>query len=326
MYRWGVNASPASSLAGGTLSNQGSGTLFTINDSVMKVYDATASGDETKGYDSRSNPVWQMLPEDGQAILTIKTDLTQHPNKDEPLKLQPESLQPGTGSLAVSANGAGPGEKEVSLPDFPTKVKIDVRPKRNPTVAVYPVYLVKIDPFHLSGVRVGKITLPTKAGLEAELNAIYLDQGNVSFNVVIAPEVLEFTPLNDKNGNGKCAIDDPLEKVKLDDKAKNNGFDYSLFLFSKGVWETTQGPGQGGQADAIPGKWAVSDNPDVNLLAHELGHCMGLKHAFSEFNNETGNCKIPDASDSRVMGYGKPGGRRLIKPERDIMFEKLPSH
>lgn len=296
----GVYASPASSLAGGTLSNQGNGSLFTINDSVMKVYDATASGDETKGYDSRSNPVWQMLPEDGQAVLTINTDLTQNPNKDEPLQLQPESLPAGTGSLTVSANGAGPGEKQVSLPDFPTKVKIDVRPKRNPTVVVYPVYRLKVDAQHPNGVRIdkGAIPLPKKADLEAELNAIYRDQSNVFFTVVIAPQELEFTPLNDKDGNGKCAMNDDNENVKLVDKAQNNGFDYSLFLFSKGGWETTvvvgagtplervvHTPGQGGRAYKVDSKWAVSDNPDANLLAHELGHCMGLDHAFSKSNS-----------------------------------------
>ena len=330
---------PSSSLPGGTMTYPGGGTLLTINDSVMKVYDATASGDETKGFDSRSNPLWQMLTQDSQRTLTFKTDMAVNPVKDDPLTIAPESLPVGTSSLTVSANGSGPGEKEVSLPGLRAKVKIDVRPKRNPTVAVYPVYRVKIDAQHPDGVRIGAITLPKKEGLEAELNAIYRDQANVFFTVVIAPEVLEFTPLNDKDGNGRCAINDTKENVKLSDKANNNGFDYTLFLFAKGVWEQTfvlragtpqedvrHLPGQGGQALLIPGKWAVSDSPDVTLLAHELGHCMGLNHAFANGNTVTGNSNIPDASDTRVMGYGSPLGRRLIKPERDIIFQNLPPY
>lgn len=326
----------------------GAGWIWNLNDSLLKLHYAicNSSGDTTgyydsKGFDGRSNPYWQMLPSGGSRTLSFHSTVATPLSKDDPLTLQPDNIPVGSSTVAVSANGANPGEKAVEAPDLGGKVKLDVRPRRNPTVAVYPVYRTKIDAQHPTGVRIdeGAVRLPTKAALEAELHAIYGERANVWFTVTVAPQELEFTPADDKDGNGKCAITDNDEKEKLRATAEGNGYDYSIFMFSTGGWETTivlnagtpqertvHIPGQGGKADSIPGPFAVSDSPNVTLLAHELGHCMGLNHTFRQNTEVYGNCVIPDASDSRVMGYGRPGGKRLIKPERDVIFQNIPNH
>ncbi len=36
-----------------------------------------------------------------------------------------------------------------------------------------------------------------------------------------------------------------------------------------------------------------------------------------------GEFAIPDDSDTRITGYGEPLGTHLIKPERDIMHQRI---
>lgn len=312
---------PCKSLPGGTTTYPNGGTLHTISDSIMRIYGAFIHSDEAKGFDARSNPTWQMLPTDGSSTLRINSEVAATLDRNG-LTIIPDQVPVGNDTLVTVSPVGLTGEKTIQVPNLRAKVKIDLRARHNLTVAVYPVYRVKVDVQHPNGVRIdGKnVTLPTKAALEAELHAIYGERANVWFTATIAPQELEFLPPYDFDGDGTCSIsNDEANHFKI--IADNNGYDYSIFVFASGGWSDSTGVAHGGQAFQIPSKFAFVDSANPNLISHELGHCMKLKHAFQA---ETGysSSDIPDASNTRIMGYGY-NGRRLIKPERDVIFENI---
>ncbi len=304
------------SLPGGTTTYPNGSTLHTINDSIMRIYGAFIHSDEAKGFDARSNPTWQMLPTDGSCTLRINTEVAATLDRDG-LTVIPDQVPVGNDTLVTVSPVGLTGEKTIEVPGLRAKVKLDLRARHNLTVAVYPVYRVKVDVRHPNGVRIDKITLPTKADLEAELHAIYGERANVWFTATIAPQELEFLPTDDVDGDGRCSIMSN-EANKFGNIAKSNGFNYSIFIFATGGWGDIFGVGHGGQAKDIPSQFAFADSANANLLSHELGHCVGLKHAFQAGTGYSSS-DIPDDSNTRVMGYGY-SGRRLIKLERDEIF------
>ena len=307
------------SLPGGTTTYPNGSTLHTINDSIMRIYGAFIHSDEAKGFDARSNPTWQMLPTDGSSTLRINTEVAATLDRDG-LTVIPDQVPVGNDTLVTVSPVGLTGEKTIEVPGLRAKVKLDLRARHNLTVAVYPLYRVKVDVQHPNGVRIDKITLPKKADLEAELHAIYGERANVWFTATIAPQELEFLPTDDFDGDGRCSIISS-EANKFSAIADGNGYDYSLFIFATGGWGDASGVGHGGQAVSIKGKFAFADSANANLLSHELGHCMGLSHAFQEGTGYSSS-DIPDDSNTRIMGYGYTG-RRLIKLERDEIFKKL---
>lgn len=306
--------------------------ILNVSNQPVYVYDLLFAGNASLGFDNRSNPPWQLLPVEQERhvnFLLSPSGAVSNADLIPDAALTAERVENVTNAVALRNRPGTPfGEGQVQVQGIRGTLKADIRPPRNPTVAVYPVYRRKRDALHPDGVRIPTtpIALPTKAALEAELNRVYGNNANVWFNVTIAPEVLEFDDGEDLDGDGRCALNS-AEQSQFENKAATDSYTYSIFLFDFGGWSryfplggfTVQGIG--GLAFQIPGDFVFTDSPGVNLLAHELGHCMGLEHTF-QAEIPYGAANIPDHSETRVMGYGEGGGR-VIKPERDIIHARL---
>jgi hypothetical protein len=206
---------------------------------------------------------------------------------------------------------------------------VDVRTQPTVSVAVYPVYHRRRwpnDPPE-GTLLPPNIELPTEEALRTELRRIYRDGANVEFTVAIAPEVLEWETDEDLDGDGRCSMNTD-EDADFRFKARDNAYRVSIFVFDVGRWSIGYGLGSldpvemeiGANTNRIGGIYVFTDqrSGDVESLAHEVGHCLGLFHPFeTNPDTPTNGYNVPDFSSTRIMGYNRTGQDRLIKSERD---------
>lgn len=296
------------------------GRRWTLADTVGRVdWAVFFNGDETRGFDARSAPRWQMVPAGGARDLWLQTDAACALGASTAaLQFTPGQVPAGYSSARVSADADTDGDKTVEAVGQRASVGVDVRPAKQLAVVVHRVFRLRAD-----GTRMDVPPQVTKAALEAQLNAVYAWPANVFFTVTLGEDV-EFTAADDLIADNRIDFANELAPFR----ARVPEGQFAVFLVAKGAWGQKEGtppkwrPSRGGRAFKAARLSFVDDGlahlPGYtipSIIAHELGHCLGLFHAFSEDNAATGNGTIPDASASRVMGYGD--GRRLLKAGGD---------
>lgn len=339
--------------------------------------DLTFTGDALLGFDGRSNPKWQMLPVGLNRQIDVQAaPITTNPNglgmsrpiiyvgknpagQNEPSSVECSPLVTGSQITVSHLTGIdSPILKQHKLgpnpPDDPYfafvnwdtnqeyvtvrgALGVDIRPRYDLTVGVYPVYRrvrTILDPDG-PGTRVPTYSIeqdiPSAASIAAELNQSFGNRANVWFTATIE-DAIEFDDWDDNSGDDHVA-ENTWQAIPFAAIANGDGHRVSVFVFAVGRW----GQDYNGRfiplvglasANAIPGNYVFVDSFTLEgdggpgLIAHEVGHCLGLQHAFAE-SNPIGTRFIPDIANERVIGYGHPNGRQLIKPERDIVHDNI---
>ncbi|MDQ3621075.1 MAG: hypothetical protein M3463_01085 [Verrucomicrobiota bacterium] len=324
--------------AGPTLVENDQTAVLTLN-ATLQVFDLSFEGNDFMGFDGRSHPQWQMVPL-GRLVAERERQVTArvwpHPMGAfgslitclNAIEANPTVFNgPSTTFTLTSTVQSEPGEHYFLVNRMPGQLGMDVRAWTPIDVNIYLVT-------HIIGGQRFSVDGPDLDALRERLDSIYGEGANLWFNLSWGVG-MEFN--TDPGGDDTDEADQICalltgEADKLRDRAALPGKDFSVFVFGYSPENPRYGygvkrppqpvePKRDGAAVAAD-RYACVGSNDLTVIAHELGHLLNLDHVF-EATNVAGNCKIPDDSDTRLMGYSDPLGRRLIKPERDIMYDAI---
>lgn len=165
---------------------------------------------------------------------------------------------------------------------------------------------------------------PNAQQLEDYLNNIYGPQANLRFEVIAKPGRVRLMYENEDGllqlGVFLTGWEGPFNTWNAANRpAGETALNiFYVYGFKEVVWRPI------GLAK-IGGNWAVLDSrvDTFRDTAHEIGHCLGLFHPFTNDPRNTAFLEtIPDAQQERLMGYGT--GTRLIRAEWDKLNQVQP--
>lgn len=315
--------------------------------SQFAIYDGKVTGDSLLGFDEANNPVAQFLPLGESRTIQVETfpkvanvDYVFGLYADDNVEFEPSGVIQEATPVEAIASGE---ERETSMwiPATRSYMTINVHSKRTLNIGIYYV-AVRDFPFDDA---VGRIVRSRPSPLnedliEIQLNAIFGNQINVFFHVENVPGSAGQVDYHTGLGTTSVTIDDTYrpdqicdfltESAKFTTKADEDSYEISVFVWPIGYmgYNRSDPPTDmlrpltkfAGMA-FIPGNCVfVWDIASVGAIAHEIGHSLGLKHAF-QTETGYGSDQIPDNPRERLMGYDRTDFR-LIKAERDIVRKR----
>lgn len=182
------------------------------------------------------------------------------------------------------------------------EVKAVTLPPKGWTIGIYPTLIYD----SYNGVYHYPPPLPDAATLQAELNDIYGRQANVTFTVILKPQITVDTA--NFGSPPFSPYPHPVSEMKSALWNASNKEDLVLF------WVDEMEEGTAAQVFRIVSRGAVI-GPDAGTkaVAHELGHCFGLSHCWRP-DSDSSLANIADLESKRLMGYGS-GGKILRSKE-----------
>ncbi len=289
-----------------------------------------------RGFDSRSNPKARMIPINGSASVRLDLEPDQFPSDalltSSAHRITPKSLKVSGNVSARNLNTTG---SDMLLATYGTdtldEVQLVPKPRVSPTVAVVKVYLPGEggQPRWPPPTDDRSFEPPSLSVLQKIFDETYLDQANVKFTVIRAPDII----VNYETGTADHVLDySNASEYSAMLNAVAPPFvqaDYYIF-FVKRMGETVGGQlriWNGGVAPKPPGPGTAKPraafvNFDYNgrVCVHEVGHLLGVQHVW-ERGFDYSLWKIPGNENERLMGYGS--GIRMLKKEWDKVHQTL---
>jgi len=259
------------------------------------------------------------------------------------------SIVENTGVKTVRYKNSGAAIERDSwlpLPVSRNSLVFNFHKPRTITVGVY-----YVDMWHYKAMSGGNILVTPNLArtrlqqtMEDNIKKIYGPQTSVSFEIetvgtephlkwYYGPGPFPAGITSDDSYKADGILDVVHENQKMQSLANTDPYDYSIFIFPANGKRLGHQPsanpnqtpdtGLTGVVPQTPSNHCfILDNVGDDTTAHELGHCLGLKHAFFP-NWIHGMGTIPDDSRQRLMGYDRDKTKlRLIKGERDFVKAK----
>ena len=296
--------------------------IFKLNPIDVEVMQTHYEGAEEKGFDAATYFACQHLrggvsDSDGKRNMKMRYVGTGNPatlSKTGPIDKSNETVVANGINFDLKANSNAFNESaNVEESTNHRKLKAITLKAQTRTIGIYPavIYDVPDGSYHYPP------PLPDAGTLASDLNDIFGRQANVTFNVVLKPQIT----INLINPSGSAAPAFPAAVNSMKGLLWTASDQEDLTLF----WiEQMKNPGTIAEAFDIDSQGAViGPSGSTKAIAHELGHCLGLFHCWQP-DSVSALTKIADSEAKRLMGYDQNG--KLLRSKEIVKVNQWTPH